>query len=180
MSYFEIIPEELLIEILTYLEYNELMRLYNNFPIIQTDKFWMFKLYTELPSFKLSEYLSNNPIIHHNIRGTYDKEQFKIIINYDPSRIDRRGIQRGVKCEMNTSMMLIDIMLNLGIQIPIIHQSLYEALYYFIIVKHLVFSLYYLHNLNTVLYNYNSLISKTKDQMCQLIQQHLIANNLIV
>jgi hypothetical protein len=58
MNYFDIIPEELLIEILSFLNYDELMKLRDYFQIIQSDKFWVFKLHSERPSFKLKQYLS--------------------------------------------------------------------------------------------------------------------------
>jgi hypothetical protein len=138
----------------------------------------------------------------YNIRGTYHNGEFKIITNYEkegsehssdllrlkvPQHLlvneienitDSRKIQRGIKCNtLGGPVKLSNIMWNLNIQIPIIHQSLYEALYYFIFVKPYIF---YSSNPNKISYVYNNLISKTKDQMCQLIQQHLINHNLIV
>jgi len=179
-TYLDMIPEELLIEIFSYLDFFELIRLKSQFDIIRLDKFWRFKLHSDNPNFKLTEYLSKpEPISQYNIRGIYYKEVFRVILDYDANITDQRRKQRGIKCNFlrGGQLMLSNIMWYLNIQIPMIYQNLYEALYYFLIVYPFIF---YSSNPSKILYFYNNIMSRTNNQMCYLIQQHLINNNLIV
>lgn len=52
MYYLDLLPEELLIEILLYLSYEETDVLSDIFPILNTDKYWRTRIYQEFPNYK--------------------------------------------------------------------------------------------------------------------------------
>lgn len=177
-TYLSLLPSEILTEVLAYLNYEELDNLRQVFTIIQTDKFWMWKLYQEYPNFKLRN-ITDRPVV---IRGINTPDGLKIVINpiINPIIRDRRQIKRGLSCNTYSIYTLIEMIRFLQIPIPNMNTNLHEAMYYLRINNFddadIIFNVR-----NRVLHFFNILKSKiTKDQLCQLILNHLIINNLII
>lgn len=54
LLYFDLIPQELNIEIFKHLRYAEIKKFQTNFPLLNTSNFWLSKIYFEFPDFNFS------------------------------------------------------------------------------------------------------------------------------
>jgi len=55
LTYFDLLPSELHIEILLYLKYNDLLNLKHMFPTISTNKFWIVRVHHDYPKFNIED-----------------------------------------------------------------------------------------------------------------------------
>lgn len=86
-TYLEILPEEIIIEILSHLDYDELQNLKQSFPIIQSNRFWIFKLYRDFPRFKITDPIypghpiSSNYYYNPDMPEEYIEETYQLFSN---------------------------------------------------------------------------------------------------
>src|SRR5438128_1071118 len=127
-TYLDLLPSEILTEVLVYLDYFELKTLKEIFSIIKTEGFWLTKLYIDYSDVKL------NPIPDlYSVRGIISRDRFSIIAEnqneYQQGLIDRRRSKRGKSCNSTGKFELTRIMWYFQLPINIvIHGNIYELL----------------------------------------------------
>lgn len=108
-TYLDILPEEIIIEILSHLDYDELQNLKQSFPIIQSNRFWIFKLYRDFFNFKITDPIypvhpdSSNYYYNPDMPKEYIDETYQLFGNdyekiYYVRIFSRIGMKSKYKC----------------------------------------------------------------------------------